>query len=519
MKSVFFVFFRYLLFSGAAVVVLIIAGGVFLFSGGNDNGIETLTVEPGPFVQEVSVSGTVVAADDVDLGFTQSGRISRVYVKVGDVVSVGRVLAEIENGDARAAVRQREATVEVEEARLRALEQGTRPEALAVAEAEVESAEAALAQKNQAVIDAIESAYSIVDDAVHNQLDQFITNPRGANPQVDFLSTNSEIIAAIEIHRPSVEAILATWQKEILSLSLSGDLAKAVVNAQKNLSEVSSLLTLAATALSNAISSSSVTQSDITGYVTDVAAARSATNTSISSLTTAATARTSAFATLNTAQKNLALKRAGAVATDIDVQKAQNRVAEALLEDARAALQKTIITAPFRGVVTRMDITPGEIVSPNGAGVSVISTDAFEVESFVPEINISLLSVGNPATITLDAYGGSVFFKAKIVSIDPAQTVRDGVSTYRATLQFNEQDARIRSGMTANVAITTQERDGVISVPQGLVLEREGKKFLRVKEGEHIVEREVTTGSVSSFGSIEITSGLTEGNVVVLSEH
>src|SRR3989344_3048056 len=196
---------RYSLFAGIGAVVLVAAIGAISFLGNGDNGEETLVVQAGTFVQQVAVSGTVVAADDVDLGFTQSGRISRIYVKVGDTVATGKILAEIDNGDARAAVLQREATVEAEEARLRALEEGTRPEELAVAEAEVESAVAALAQKNQAAIDAIESPYATADDAVRNQLDQFITNPRGANPQVDFLSTNSQVISVIEINRPLVE--------------------------------------------------------------------------------------------------------------------------------------------------------------------------------------------------------------------------------------------------------------------------------------------------------------------------
>ena len=517
MSPILSVFLRYSLVSGGAAVLLILAVGTFLVLQNRDNGEEALIVQSGPFLQQVSVSGTVVAGDAVDLGFTQSGRISRVYVKVGDIVSVGKVLAEIENGDVRAAVRERQAALEAEEARLRSLELGTRPEELAVAGAEVESAEAALAQKNQAVLDAIESAYSTADDAVRNQLDQFITNPRSTTPKVDFLSTNSQIISAVEITRPVVEATLVVWQTEIQLLSSSSDLPKAVSNAQKNLSGVSSLLASAATALSNAIPSSSITQSDISGYVTDIATARTSVNTSISSLTTAATARTSAAATLNTAQKNLALKRAGTTRANIDVQKAQVRVAEALLEDARAAVQKTLIMAPFRGIVTRVEVTPGEIVSPNGAEVSMISTDAFEVESFVPEINIPLLSVGNPATVTLDAYGSDVLFTAKIVSIDPAQTVRDGVSTYRATLQFDEQDPRIRSGMTANVTITTQERDGVISVPQGIVIERDGKKYVWVKTSNTFAEREVTTGAISSLGNIEILTGLEDGEAVILS--
>ena len=135
----------------------------------------------------------------------------------------------------------------------------------------------------------------------------------------------------------------------------------------------------------------------------------------------------------------------------------------------------------------------------------------------MPEINISYLKVGNEASVTLDAYGETVPFAASVVSIDPAETIRDGVSTYRAIIRFALQDTRIKQGMTANVIVTTEKRDGVISIPQGVITEREGKKYVSIKEGDKTVEREVTVGSISSFGSAEILTGLQEGDVVVLS--
>jgi multidrug efflux pump subunit AcrA (membrane-fusion protein) len=119
--------------------------------------------------------------------------------------------------------------------------------------------------------------------------------------------------------------------------------------------------------------------------------------------------------------------------------------------------------------------------------------------------------------VTLDAYGVEVPFEATVVSVDPAETIRDGVSTYRAILQFSEQDERIRSGMTANVIITADRREGVIAIPQGAIISRDGKKIVRIKVGEETLEREVTVGEVSSIGSTEITSGLSEGDRVVIS--
>jgi multidrug efflux pump subunit AcrA (membrane-fusion protein) len=192
--------------------------------------------------------------------------------------------------------------------------------------------------------------------------------------------------------------------------------------------------------------------------------------------------------------------------------------AEAAVTRARAAINERTLRAPFTGVVTSVDADPGAIVAPNETVISLIGEGTLQIESFVPEINLSLVRPGASAVVTLDAYGSAVPFMAIVASIDPAETVRDGVSTYRAILQFDAQDERIRSGMTANVRIITDRREGVLSVPQGAVVERDGKKYVRIQRGEDIEEREVTTGALSSLGSLEIISGLSAGDIVVLSD-
>ena len=261
-----------------------------------------------------------------------------------------------------------------------------------------------------------------------------------------------------------------------------------------------------------------MSQSDINGWVADIAAARTELDTAVAALTTAQTSRASAVSALDTDKKTLALQEAGSTSQDIEAQKAQVASAGAELASARAQLRKTLVTAPFDGVVTKMDATVGETVSPGVSAISMISSGIFQIECFVPEINVALVKSGDTADVTLDAYGETLF-KARVASIDLAETVRDGVSTYRAILQFTDRDERIRSGMTANVRILTEKKENVISIPRRIVVERDGKKYVSVQTGEdEIVEKEVTTGSVSSSGAIEILTGLNEGDIVVLSQ-
>lgn len=499
----------------AAVVIL--GGGYFLFFSGTDSTQETIVVTRGDFLQQVSVSGKVTASQNVELGFTQSGRVSHVYAKVGDFVSAGSVLSEIENGDLYAAVLQRQAALDAQQAKLDALKQGTRPEEIAIAESSVESARVSLSQANSALLDALRDAYTTSDDAVRNELYQFISNPRSINPQLAFSSSDSQLAVQLLNKVPQGESKLTEWSSQ-LSLATADNLSAVITLSQGNLSFVSGMLSDAGSLLTKAIPNPSTTQTTINGYSTDIASARASVDAVSSAVTSAITAQKSAVSSLNSAEKNLALKQAGAIQADIDGQAAQVKAAEADLVSARAQLAKTRIVAPFSGVVTKMDAKIGLIVSPNTSEVSLISNGTFQVESYIPEINVALVKVGDAAVVTLDAYGSEVPFTAKIVSIDPAETIRDGVPMYRAVLEFSQKDDRVKSGMTANVVITTEKREGIISIPQGLIQIRDGKRFVTVKSGDTQKDVEVTTGSISSSGNIEIVSGLSEGDVVVVTQ-
>ncbi|MBM3261576.1 efflux RND transporter periplasmic adaptor subunit [Candidatus Kaiserbacteria bacterium] len=502
------------LFVLIAVVVVGVLAYSFL-SRGNDAQQQTYVVEIGDFLQQVSVSGKVVAAQDVDLGFSQSGRVTYVRGKVGDRVAAGALVAEIENSDLRATVLQKQAVVASQQAKLDSLKAGTRPEDIAVAESSVRGAETALEQANQSVVNAISDAYAKSDDAIRNQLDQFISNPRSTNPQLTFTTTATQLAINIPAKRITIEKTLSDWQGLLSVLTASSDLLVAASQAQKNLGMVADILSDAGAALAQSVSSAAVSQSTISTYISDIATARSTINTSVVAINTALTAQKAAVASLDSARKSLALKKAGSTQSDIAAQAAQVQAAQADLESAQAQLGKTRLVAPFAGVISMMDAKVGKIVSPNVAEITLIGNGAFQIESYIPEINIAMIKMGDTAVVTLDAYGAEVPFEAEVVSIDPAETVKDGVSRYRAVLQFSAHDARIKSGMTASVVITTQKKSGVMTIPQGFVFERDGAKYVTVHAGETTIDRQVATGDVSSIGHVEILSGLNEGETVV----
>ena len=482
------------------VLVAVLAGGWFFFFRSAPVKQQTAVLAPKAFLQQVSVSGKVVAAKQVDLGFSQSGRVTGVYAAVGRYVSQGATLAVIENGDLRAALLQKEAALENQQAKLASLMAGTRPEELAVAQSAVDS-------DFQALINELQDAYRAADAAVHNTLDQFISNARSA-PSINFQVSDSTVKTTVESKRLAAEAMLLAWGSEVSALVPSSDLSVAAARAQSNLSAVASLLFDANAAINRGIPNSSVSQATLDSYSAAVATARTNVNTSIAGVTSAKSA-------LDASNKNLLLKQAGTTPQDIAAQQAQVKSAQADVAAAQAQLAKTFLTAPFGGTVTSVDAKVGVIVSPNTPLISMISAGTFQIESYVPEVNVALIRAGNKATVTLDAYGDDTAFDAAVLSVDPASTVRDGVSTYRIVLQFAAPDSRIKAGMTANVSVTTAVKQSVLSVPQGLVVRKDGNAYMRVLIDKEIQEREVTLGGVSSVGEVEIRSGLNEGDTIV----
>lgn len=484
-----------------AVLSLIVAGiGWYVFIGFGKSLGATLTITPGDFKEQVSVSGTVIAAQDVALGFAANGRIANVSAGVGQHVSAGTVIAETENGDLAAALAQKQSALAAAEANLAALKAGTRPEEIAVAETAVTNAETSL-------VNAIQSAYTTSDDAVHNKADILFTNPR-TDPKLSFTVASSNLKTTAERDRAAIEPVLSSWAVLIADLS-AGSAAAAAKQSQAYLAQVVTLLADTNATLNQALTDQTTSVATISSYGTTLATARANVNA-------AATALATDVSVLGAAQSTLALEQAGPTRDAVAAQQAAVAVARADVQNAEAMLVKTRVIAPFNGTVTRMDAKVGEIVSPNASEISMQSDGIFQIETYVPEVSIAQVAVGNPATTTLDAYGSSVEFPSVVISVDPAETVKDGVPTYKTTLAFLQKDARIRSGMTANVVMQTGLLHDAIVIPAGAVGTKDGARYVSVVDHGAAASRTVTIGPSPALGQAEILSGLSAGDVILL---
>ncbi len=483
----------------AIAAVVLVVGGYIVFGQQKSVGA-TFPVVQGDFKEQVSVSGTVTPAKSVDLGFATNGRLSSITAIVGQHVAAGTMIAEIENGDLVASLAQKKSMLAAAQANLASLQAGTRPEEIAVAETGVTNATTAL-------VSALQNAYTTSDDAIHNRSDVLFTNPR-TDPKLSFSVANASLETLVEQDRAAIEPVLAAWAVLIAKLT-NGTAVDAAKQSQQYLTQVTALLAEENAVLNQGIPDQTASAATLSAYGTTLATARTNVNT-------VATALTAAVAALDAAQSTLALKQAGSTPDAIAAQQAVVAAAQADVENAQALLAKTLVVAPWSGTVTRMDAKVGEIVSPSTSEISMQSDGLFEIETYVPEVSIAHIAVGNPATTTLDAYGSSVAFPAVVLAVDPAETMKDGVPTYKTTLGFLKKDDRIRSGMTANVVIETGVLHDAIVIPSGAVGMKGGTSYVSVVHNDTVEFRPVTIGATPALGQSEILTGLTAGETILL---
>lgn len=539
--------------SVSTLLVAIVAGGWMYFGGDKTTSPDFVVIERRDLVQEVNVAGRVKPADDVDLAFEKSGQVNKVYIQVGDEVKTGQLLVELKNADIAAQVSQAEASIasakaqsnqyqaglEMQQAKLAELQQGARPEEIQVQEVKVANAKTALNDAKQNLIDKLQDAYTKSDDAVRNKVDQFFSNPRTANPQIVFFVIDSQLENNLEQERVGIEDTLVKWKLSLDNLSSISDLTFSIDEAKNHLNQVKLFLDKAGLAINGASPGSSLSQTTIDSWKLDVATARTNVNTAVANLTGAEEKLSTAESSLALAEQELTLKKAGTIAEQIAAQKAQVKQAQANITSQqarvkeaeanaqyyRAQLDKTILRAPMLGVVTKQDARAGEIISANTVIVSIISSGGsnkdgsafgWEAEANVPEADIAKIKIGDTARVALDAYGSDVLFHAKVISLDPAEVIVDGVATYKTTLRFSENDSRIKSGMTADIDIATAKRENVLAIPQRVVFTKSNEKFVKIFTDGKIEEVKVKTGLKGSDGNIEISDGLKEGDQVIV---
>ncbi len=473
-------------------------------------------VERGPISEIVKVRGEVVPKREFDLEFPFSGIVEKIFVKEGQAAAQGAPLMKLDTKDYELEVKRLEAALSQRTANLEKLIAGPTEDDVNISKTKVSNAEISLGEAKKIVLVKLNDAYTKSDDAVRGKADQFFSNPRSANPELDFNTGDSRLTDEIERKRFSVEAVLTSWADELKNLSPGTGLHQAVNSANGNLSEIKSFLAEAALAVNGAQPNIDTPQTTIDAWKTDVSSARSGVNAAIAALSAAEEKMKTAESNLALAESELAFKTSGARPEDIEIAKARIEAAKNQIASAREKITKSHLYAPADVDVVKIPIEEGELFSPGAAAVSLSSSE-LKISADVSELDIGKLrnSNGNDVLIKFDAFPGADF-SGKVSFIEPKEIVRDGDVYYRVNVLFKPGKENIRSGMSADLEIIISTKENALKIPELAVYPKNGENFVKIFEGGRAAERKILLG-ISDGEFVEVAGGLGEGQTVVVS--
>ncbi len=351
-----------------------------------------------PAGDAVVASGEIVPAQKAPLAFTVAGRVRAVTVSQNEKVQAEQVLVTLETTRLEADVQQAEAALAAAQAQLALLEAAPRPEEVEAAEARLETAQATVAQaaarRDQLTSGATEAEIA----AARAALADARVEEKVARDTFDLLEPNA-----------------ADWQREVTKLRLwAAEKARVAAEAELALTE--------------------------RGAEVQMRDARAA--------------LWAASAQRDTAQAELDLLRADPVAEEIAAAEAEVSRARAGLAAAQAALDQATLRAPFDGVVTGLETSPGEMVMPGQAVLTLADLDRLQVETTdLSERDVIQVAPGQPATVYVE--GLDVEIEGRVARITPRATTIGGDVVYTVVVELDERPSGLRWGMSVEVEITT----------------------------------------------------------------
>jgi HlyD family secretion protein len=371
-------------------------------------------VKTGDIDATIPVVGNLQTLFDVDLSPTTAGKLVSVFVREGDRVTKGEVVAQVDPTTAEAQVRQDQANLLSAIAKV-GQAQAQYNESKTNAQVSIANAKSALsAAKTQL-------KKTIVGDQPQQKQeaqDQVLQQQANYQNALDAYNREKELYAAGAVAQADMENAEATYNVQ-----------KALLDSYKqNLSE----------ALEG-------------GRPEDVETARQ---------------------TVVQDQQNLTNAIANAANVDVDYQAmvaAQAAVAQAraALASAQQDLANTSLVSTIDGVVAARNADPGQVAQPGTTVIEIVDLSTMYYQPTVSEDQFNQIAVGQEVDVNVDAYPGKTFV-GKVAEIYPAASATTRQFSIRVNIP-NEDDM-LRPGMYARGSITVAVHRNVIVIPVAAML-------------------------------------------------
>ncbi len=490
------------------LVAIVSAGAYFIWTIRNQRqaavaaNLQTVNAGRGSLTATVGATGEVRANQTATLNWQASGTVGEVNILVGDPVTVGQVLAS--------------------------LEQTSLSQSIILAQAELVSAQKALddllnSQLQQALaLQAVENAQQALEDA---------SNPDLAQARASEAITSAQ--KAVELAERNLR-----WTRSPASQSYIDEAEAQVVLARDQLDKAKERFApyenkpednLTRARLQTELSAAQQQYDFVVRQLNSLTGTASETDQAVAQANLE-----TAKAQLLQAQRDWERIKDGPSQSEItlleaqlaDAQREWERLkdgpdpddiaaAEARVAAAQATLNLTQLQAPFAGVVTVVNSKSGDQVTPGVQAFRLDDLSRLLVDVQVSEVDINRIQIGQQAIMVFDAilnreYHGVVTEVALVGSLS------QGVVDFTVTVELTDADASVKPGMTAAVNIVVSQLEDVLLVPNRAVRALEGSRVVYILKNGTPEAIEITLGASSEAMSEVIEGELKEGDQIIL---
>jgi len=499
------------------ILIVLVWAGYGVYSAVTSTAGQTIyalaPVERRTLSAEISGSGQVSAANQVELKAKAAGDVVYLNAAIGQEVAAGTLLVQVEASDAQFEYENAKISyddlIAVDPDDLRRAQDD-----LAEAEDDLEagytSGRAVLTTASTDMADVLSGLEDLFSDYLsiinnpnaNDQGEQYIERAETAfyaakNQHKDFVKNYRTVSA--ETTDAEIEIIANTSYEVALDISQAAKYAQDAVIYLRDREDGDT--------------------SDGDDAYDSVTALVDTAHAVVTSLATTKTTITTARRALKDAQETVRDLTDGPDTIDL-------RAQELELRKKQDALSDHYVRAPFDGVVAKVDVKKGDSLSVGDVTVTLI-TKAQVAELSLNEVDAASVQAGQQATLTFDAVSGLVA-TGTVLSVDGVGVVEQGVVNYGVEIAFAGGDSRVKSGMTVNALIVTETRDNVLAVPASAVKSRGDEYYVEVldqstpvTENGRMVTSVVAPRRVpvviglTNDTSTEIISGVAEGELVI----
>jgi len=224
----------------------------------------------------------------------------------------------------------------------------------------------------------------------------------------------------------------------------------------------------------------------------------------------------------------------------ISIDDAEQDLADAQEDLEEAKSKSPIITAPFAGFVTTVNVEGGDEVLKGTVAVTIADPNEFEADILISEMDIFQVKLGGEASVQVDAMPG-LTLPAKVTHISPTANIQSGVVNYQVKVEIESleaviqerqetrqeamqqailtiipEDFQLREGLTVTVSIIVEQKSDVLLVPNGAITTQGRQTYVQVVLPDGTSEERAIQTGISNWQYTEVIEGLSEGEQVIV---